>query len=179
MAAEYNLVNAFELTNVAKTEFYPSLTISATGGYQSLNASDLFDTGSLFANLIGGLTQPIFNKRQIKTKFEVAQAQKEQALLNFEKTLLLAGQEVSNALFEHESETEKYEYQIKEVEALRRAEDNSEELLDNGFGTYLDLLAARQNALNAELNVIENKLQQLQSVVDLYRALGGGWNPAP
>lgn len=179
LAAEYNLVNAFELTNVAKTEFYPSLTISATGGYQSLNASDLFDTGSLFANLIGGLTQPIFNKRQIKTKFEVAQAQKEQALLNFEKTLLLAGQEVSNALFEHESETEKYEYQIKEVEALRRAEDNSEELLDNGFGTYLDLLAARQNALNAELNVIENKLQQLQSVVDLYRALGGGWNPAP
>ncbi|MCG2459347.1 efflux transporter outer membrane subunit [Flavobacteriaceae bacterium F89] len=175
MAAEYNLVNAFELTNVAKTEFYPSLTLSATGGYQSLDIGELFDPGSLFATLIGGVAQPIFNKRQIRTKYEVAQAQKEQALLNFEKTLLRAGQEVSNALYEHKAELVKYEYRIREVEALRKAEANSEELLNNGFGTYLDLLAARQNALNAELNVIDNKLQQLQTVVDLYRALGGGW----
>jgi NodT family efflux transporter outer membrane factor (OMF) lipoprotein len=175
MAAEYNLINAFELTNVARTEFYPSLTLSATGGYQSLDLGELFDTGSLFATLIGGLTQPIFNKRQIRTKYEVAQAQKEQALLNFEKTLLTAGQEVSNALYDHEAETEKYQYREKEVEALREAESNSEVLLNNGYGTYLDLLTARQNALNAELNVIDNKLQQLQTVVELYRALGGGW----
>ncbi len=179
MAAEYNLVNAFELTNVARSEFYPSLTISVTGGFQSLDFGDLFDAGSLFGTLVGGLAQPIFNKRQIRTRYEVAQAQREQALLNFKKTLLTAGQEVSNALYEHEAETEKYQYREKEVEALRSAESNSEILLDNGFGTYLDLLTARERALNAELNVIDNKFQQLQTVVELYRALGGGWNPAP
>ena len=88
---------------------------------------------------------------------------------------MTAGQEVSNALYEYEAETKKYEFRQNEVESLRKAELNSEILLNNGFGTYLDLLTARQNALNAELNTIDNKLQHLQAVVELYRALGGGW----
>jgi len=175
IAAEYDFVNTFELTNVARSNFYPSLTLSATGGFQSLEFDKWFSSGSLFATLIGGLTQPIFNKRQIRTQFEVAEAQQEQSFLNFKKTLLIAGQEVSNALFEYDAETEKYAYRQKEVEALRQAETNSEVLLNNGFGTYLDLLTARRAALNAELNVIDNRLKQLQSVVALYRALGGGW----
>jgi outer membrane protein TolC len=129
----------------------------------------------LFATLVGGITQPIFNKRRIRTQYEVAKAQQEESLLNFKKTLLTAGQEVSNALYEYEAETKKYEFRQNEVESLRKAELNSEILLNNGFGTYLDLLTARQNALNAELNTIDNKLQQLQAVVELYRALGGGW----
>lgn len=175
MAAEYDLINAFELTNVARSSFYPSLTLSGTAGFQSLDPSKWFDAGSLFATLIGGITQPIFNQREIRTQYEVSQAQQEQSLLNFRKTLLIAGQEVSNALFEYDTETRKYDFRIKEVEALRRAEDNSEILLNNGFGNYLDLLTARQAALNAELSVIDNRLNQLQAVVSLYRALGGGW----
>lgn len=175
IASEYNLINAFELTNVAKSNFYPSLTLTASGGFQSLELDKLFNANSLFTTIIGGLTQPIFNQRKIKTQHEVAKAQQEQALLNFKKTLLTAGNEVSNALYVYNAETEKFEYRKNEVEALRQAEANSEELLQNGLANYLDLLTARESALNAELNVIDNKLQQLLSVVTLYEALGGGW----
>lgn len=175
MSAEYGLMQSFELTNVAKSNLYPSLTLTASGGLQSLEFDDLFNANSLFATVVGGLTQPIFNQRKLKTQKEVAIAQQEQALLQFKKTLLVAGNEVSNALFSYESETRKYEFRKNEVEALRKAEANSEELLKNGYANYLDLLTARQSALTAELNIINSKLQQLVSVVDLYKALGGGW----
>ena len=140
-----------------------------------MDIDELLNANSLFANIIGGLTQPIFNQRRIKTQYEVSKAQQEQALLNFKKSLLVAGNEVSNALFAYNAETKKFEYRQKEVEALRNAETNSEELLKNGYANYLDLLTARQSALGAELNVINSKLQQLLSVVNLYEALGGGW----
>ncbi|WKB80498.1 TolC family protein [Cellulophaga lytica] len=175
MAAEYGLINSFELTNVARSNFYPSLTLTASGGYQSLELDKLLDANSLFANIVGGLTQPIFNQRRLKTQKEVALAQQEQSLLQFKKTLLTAGSEVSNALYTYNAETEKYEYRLKQVEALRRAEQNSEELLKNGYANYLDLLTARESALNAELSIIDSKLQQLTSIVNLYEALGGGW----
>lgn len=175
MASEYALINAFEMTNVARSQFYPSLTITASGGFQSLQLDELLSANSLFANIIGGLAQPIFNKRAIKTQHEVALAQQEQALLGFKKSLLVAGNEVSNALYDYDAQTEKFEFRENEVEALRQAEANSEELLVNGYATYLDLLTARQNALSAELNLIDNKLNQLLSIVNLYEALGGGW----
>lgn len=175
MAAEYGLIQSFELTNVAKSSLYPSFTLTASGGYQSLDLDKLINANSLFATVVGGLTQPIFNQRKLKTQKEVAIAQQEQALLEFKKTLLVAGNEVSDALFSYESETKKIEFRKKEVDALRAAESNSEELLKNGYANYLDLLTAREGALNAELNIIDSKLQQLVSIVDLYEALGGGW----
>ncbi|MCL5245300.1 TolC family protein [Cellulophaga sp. 20_2_10] len=175
MAAEYGLIQSFELTNVARSSFYPSLTLTASGGFQSLELDQLIDANSLFANIIGGLTQPLFNQRKLRTQKEVALAQQEQSLLQFKKTLLVAGSEVSNALYTYNAETEKYEYRQKQVEALRRAELNSEELLKNGYANYLDLLTARESALNAELSIIDSKLQQLTSIVNLYEALGGGW----
>ena len=175
MAVEYQLMENFEMTNVARSSFYPSLTITATGGFQSIELDKLLDANSLFATFLGGLTQPIFNKRRIKTQYEVSKAQQEQALLNFKQRLLVAGSEVSNALYAYNAETEKYTYRLNEVEALRKAETNSEELLNNGFANYLDLLIVRQSVLNSELNVIDSKLQQLLTVVNLYEALGGGW----
>ncbi|WP_308993666.1 TolC family protein [Mariniflexile litorale] len=175
MAAEFGLIQTFELTNVARSSFYPSLTLTASAGLQSLDFDTFFNANSVFANLVGGLTQPIFNQRKIKTQYEVSKAEQEQALLNFKKSLLVAGNEVSNALFAYNAETRKFEFRQKEVEALRQAEGNSEILLNNGYANYLDLLTARQSALNAELNVIDSKLQQLITVVNLYEALGGGW----
>ncbi|NRD24459.1 efflux transporter outer membrane subunit [Winogradskyella litoriviva] len=175
MAAEYGLIQSFELINVANSSFYPSLTLTASGGLQSLQLDDLFNTSSLFATVVGGLTQPLLNQRKLKTQKEVALANQESALLSFKKTLLVAGNEVSNALFTYEAETRKFEFRKNEVEALRTAEANSEELLKNGYATYLDLLTARESALSAELNIIDSKLQQLVAVVDLYEALGGGW----
>lgn len=175
MAAEYGLINSFELTNVAKSNLYPSLTLTASGGLESLDVDNLINANSIFANIIGGITQPIFNQRKLKTQREVAFAQQEQALLRFKQTLLVAGSEVSNALYTYKSETKKFEFRKNEVEALRTAEANSNELLKNGYANYLDLLTARESALNAELNIINSQLQQLVSIVDLYEALGGGW----
>ncbi|OBQ57104.1 TolC family protein [Tamlana sp. s12] len=176
VAAESQFIQSFELTNVALTNFYPSLTLSASGGFQSLEFDNWFNTNSLFANIVGGITQPIFNQRKIRTQYEVAQAQQETALLNFKQTLLVAGREVSEALYTYNAETEKLEYLDKQVQALRRAEVNSEELLNNGYANYLDLLVARQSVLTSELTSIENKLDRLIAIVNLYKALGGGLN---
>ncbi|SHE59512.1 efflux transporter, outer membrane factor (OMF) lipoprotein, NodT family [Arenibacter palladensis] len=175
MAAEYALIRDFELTNVANSSFYPSLTLTASGGLQSLELDKLLNANSLFATVVGGLTQPLLNQRKLKTQKEVALANQESSLLNFKKTLLVAGSEVSNALFSYEAETKKFEFRKNEVEALRKAETNSDELLKNGYANYLDLLTARQSALSAELNLITNKLSQLSATVELYRSLGGGW----
>ncbi|KJJ38564.1 efflux transporter outer membrane subunit [Aequorivita vladivostokensis] len=175
MAAEYSLMNAFELTNAARASFYPSLTLSATGGFQNIEIDKLFNANSLFATIIGGLTQPIFNKRQIRTQYEVSQAQQEQAYLDFRLTIITASKEVSDALYNYEAATEKIEVNQKEFEAYNLATNYSEELLDNGFANYLEVLNARENALNSSLNLINTKNNQLQAIVDLYEALGGGW----
>lgn len=175
MQAEYSLVNSFELTNVARSNFYPSITLSAQGGFQSLDLDNWIDSSSIFANLVGGLTQPIFNGRKIRTAYEVAQVQQEQSLLSFKKALLSAGKEVSEALYDYNISIEKEAYISKQVSALKRAESNSEELLNSGYLTYLDLLTARENSLNAELNLVNNKFAQLSATVELYRSLGGGW----
>ncbi|MEH6682756.1 MAG: TolC family protein [Sediminicola sp.] len=173
--AEYGLINSFELANVAKSNFYPSITLSATAGFQSLELDNWIDSSSIFANLMAGLTQPLLNGRRIRTAYEVAKAQQEESLLLFKKTLLTAGKEVSEALNDYSISMEKEVFIQQEAEALRRAESNSQELLNNGFATYLDLLTARENALNAELSLIDNRLDQLSATIELYRALGGGW----
>lgn len=175
IAAEYNLINAFQLTNVAKADFYPSLTLSATGGLQSLEFEDLFSANSLFANLAGGLTQPIFNSRRIRTEYEVSQAQQEEARLNFRETYLIATREVMDALYSYEASTKKIDIRQKEYSAYNLATEYSEELLNNGLANYLEVLTARENALNSSLNLIDAKYNQLKAVVELYEALGGGW----
>ena len=176
--SEYALVNAFELTNVAKSSMYPSLTLTATGGLQSLELDNWFDASSLFSTLVGSLTQPLFNQRQLRTQLEVSKAQQEQALLSYKKVLLTAGQEVSNALYSYNAETKKLSAREKELESYALAEDYSEELLNNGLANYLEVLTARQNALNSELNLIDSQYGQLSATVELYRALGGGWQYA-
>ncbi|NEV93480.1 efflux transporter outer membrane subunit [Psychroflexus sp. YR1-1] len=175
IAAEYELINAFELTNAARARFYPSVTISATGGFQSLNPSNFISPNSLFLNLIGGLTQPIFNRREIKTGYEVAGSEKEQALLNFEKTLLTASREVSDALLNYQNATQRIEVKTKEYEAYQTALEDSRELLNNGLANYLEVLNAQENALNTKLEVSQIRFDKFSAIVDLYRSLGGGW----
>ena len=175
IAAEYALMNAFELTNAARSSFYPSLTLSATGGLQALDAGDLFSANSLFATIVGGLAQPILNGRRIKTEYEVSLSQQEQAKLEFRRAILTASKEVSDALYSYEAATNKIEVKQKEYEAYGLATDYSEELLNNGLANYLEVLTARENALNSSLDLSNAKYNQLKAVVDLYEALGGGW----
>jgi len=175
IAAEYRLVNAFELTNAARANFYPSFTINATGGLQALEFDKLFEVNSLFATLIGGITQPIFQKRKIRTQFEVAESEQEQARLQFKQAFLTATKEVSDALYNYEAATNKIEIKQKEFEAYDTATQYSEELLDNGLANYLEVLRAKENALNSRLDLINSKYNQLNAIVNLYEALGGGW----
>jgi NodT family efflux transporter outer membrane factor (OMF) lipoprotein len=175
IAAEYNLISNFEQTNVAKSNFYPTLKLTASGGLQSIDLKEWFSANSIFANIITGLTQPIFNQRQIKTKFEIAKANQEKAYLQFEQSLLTAGKEVSDALAQYNNETYKLTVREKQVDALNKATDYSDELLTYGLANYLEVLTVKDNALNAELSLIDNKFQQYKAIIQLYRALGGGW----
>ncbi|WP_297333382.1 efflux transporter outer membrane subunit [Flavobacterium sp.] len=175
IAAEYGLVNAFELTNVARSNFYPSLTLTASGGLQSIDLKEWFSANSLFANIVTGLAQPIFNQRQIRTQYEVSKAQQEQAYIEFEQALVNAGREVSDALANYENETLKLSIREKQVDALTKAADYSDELLEYGMVNYLEVLTAKDSALNSELNLLDNKYRQYLAIIDLYKALGGGW----
>jgi NodT family efflux transporter outer membrane factor (OMF) lipoprotein len=175
VAAEYAFINAFELTNVARSNFYPQFRITATGGLQSIELKDWINTNSLFANILTGLTQPILNGRQIRTRYEVAKAQNEQALVGFEQSLLTASREVSDALANYNNETKKITIKEKQVDALVKAADYSDELLDYGMVNYIEVLIAKSNALSSQLVLVDIKYRQQQAIIDLYKALGGGW----
>jgi multidrug efflux system outer membrane protein len=167
--------SAFENTNLARTYFYPSLTITASGGWSNLQLKDFF-VGSMFYNLAAGLTQPIFNQGINKARLKTARAQQMEALYNFQQSLLVAGQEVSNALYSYQTAIEKNDARSKQIAALIKAVDYTQELLRYSSATnYTDVLTSEQNLLAAQLAGVNDRLQQLQAVVNLYRALGGGW----
>ncbi|TSD64062.1 TolC family protein [Inquilinus sp. KBS0705] len=166
---------AFENTNVARSYFYPSFTITASGGLSSLQLKDFFDH-SIFYNAVAGLTQPIFNQGINKARLRTAQAQQQEALNGFQKTLLTAGQEVSNALYAHQTAVEKEDARGKQIIALQKSVQYTQELLRYSSATnYTDVLTSEQNLLSAQLSGVNDKLQELQAIVNLYRALGGGW----
>lgn len=175
IAAEFGFRAAFENTNVAKTYFYPALTLTAAGGLTSLQLNNFFDN-SIFYNLVGGLTQPIFAKGTNKARLTTAQANQQIAFYTFQQTLLTGGQEVSNALYAYQTAEEKEATRAKQIASLTKAVDFTKELLRYSSATnYTDVLTSEQSLLTAQLNGINDRLQKLQSVVNLYRALGGGW----
>jgi multidrug efflux system outer membrane protein len=166
---------AFENTNLARSYFYPSFTITAQGGLSSLQLKDFFNN-SIFYNAIAGLAQPIFNQGINKARLRTAQAQQQQALNSFQQTLLKAGQEVSNALYAHQTAKDKEDARGKQIIALQRSVEYTQELLRYSSATnYTDVLTSEQNLLAAQLSGVNDKLQELQAVVNLYRSLGGGW----
>lgn len=175
LLAEYSLVQAMELTNSAKASFYPSLTITGNGGLNSENFSDLFSANAWFANIAGGLLQPIFNQRKLKTQKEIRQYEQQIAFLDYKQSVLTAYQEISNELSNLTTNKEKLVFKEQEKEALFKSLEYSEELMEQGFVNYLEILRAKDLTLNAELEIIDLKLGQLTGKTNLYRALGGGW----
>ena len=173
--AEFNLINAFELTNAAKAQFYPSLRITGSTGVQSVDIDKLFSANSVFANVLVGLAQPILNKRQIRTNYEVSLANQERAYLNFRKTILNAGNEVSDALKMYNAQDQFIAFKKKELSAYDKSVEFSQELVNYGMANYLEVLNANVNKLNAEINIANAQYTKLQAGVELYRALGGGW----
>ncbi|WP_224488462.1 efflux transporter outer membrane subunit [Robertkochia flava] len=175
VASEYAFREAFELTNVARSNFYPTFTLSASGGFLSSDLDDWFNASSLFSNLMAGLTQPIFRQREIRTGYEVAQSQQQQAFLDFRLSLLNAGKEVSDALYNIDAAQRLSEIKMKELEANTKATRFAAILLTQGYADYIEVLNANTNQLISEFEFVNFRLQELQSKVELYRALGGGW----
>ncbi len=176
LQAELAFRSAFELTNVARASFYPTIKLtSGMIGFSTVNGlSNFFKPENLIASLVGGLTQPLFARNQLLTQLKVAKAEEKATLLGFEKAVLSAGQEVSNILTSYETSTQKNEDRKIQVEAQQKAVNDTQELLNAGFATYLEVLSAQQGLLQAQLSQVNDKLEQLQAVTNLYRALGGG-----
>ena len=174
--AELEFRSAFELTNAAQASFYPSINLtSGILGYSTTNGlSNFFKPENLFSSIAGGITQPLFARKQLITQYKVAKSEQQAALLTFEKTVLAAGQEVSDIIYTFESSLQKNESRNIQVESLNKAVYYTQELLKAGEATYLEVLSAQQGLLQAQTDQISDKLQQLQATSDLYRALGGG-----
>jgi len=175
MQAEFAVMSAYETTNSARANFYPAITLTASTGFAGPDLDRLLDPVSFAANVVGGLTQPIFSKRANITRLKVAKAQQEEALITFKNTLLKAGQEVHNTLGLYESSVQKLALRKLQLEALVKSVDYTKELLVYGSANYTEVLTAQTSLLSAQLNNVNDRLQQLNAVISLYRALGGGW----
>jgi multidrug efflux system outer membrane protein len=173
--AEFAFESSFELTNAAHTYFYPSFTITANGGLTSTTIADVFSPSAIFASIVGGLAQPIFNQGLNRARLRRAEGLQQEYLYTYQQTMFVAGQEVSNALFSYQSAADKKRIRTQQLAALVKSVDYTEELLRAGFANYTEVLTARQSLLQAQLNGVNDDLQQRQAVTDLYHALGGGW----
>ncbi|MDQ3194317.1 MAG: TolC family protein, partial [Bacteroidota bacterium] len=175
-SSEQSLIASFENTNVARANFYRSLSITAGFGLESFDLGELFlFPGSVFANSFGQLIQPIFDKRKNRSEFEAAFARQQIEAYRFRNTFLTAAQEVSNALYNYNTSGEIIFLYSQQTEALVLALDYSQELLKSGFANYVEVLRAEDELLNSRLEYLKARADQLQSGVELYRALGGGW----
>jgi outer membrane protein, multidrug efflux system len=174
--AEYQFRNSFEQVNIAKTYFYPSLSITANGGSYSTYLANFFNPVNFFASISGNLMQPIFNQGLNKQRLLIAQSRAEENLANFKKAMLNAGQEVSNALYSYKMAVEKESLRAEQITFLEKSVEYTKALLNySSRANYTDVLTSEQSLLSAQLNSVNDKLQQLSAVVTLYKSLGGGW----
>lgn len=176
-AAELSFRQAFELTNVAKASFYPTLRLtSGSGGISALTTKTLLDPASIFVNIVAGLTQPIFQRGQLKANHRNAKITQQQAWNDFQNTILKAGQEVTDALFSYQTAKEKQLIREKQIESLEKAVEFRMELLEYTSTTnYTDVLTSEQGLIAAQLASVNDQLQEYKAVIELYRSLGGGW----
>lgn len=173
-AAEYQFAAAYYATNLARTSFYPNITLSASGGYGTLVGSAILDPARWFINLAGQLALPLFNSGQSIATLKAQKAAQQQALNTFENTVLSASAEVSNALVTMEKSQEMRQNIALQVEKLQKAVEYNEDLLKLSTTTYLEVLTAQQSLLNSQVSLLNTDLTINQAAINLYQALGGG-----
>lgn len=172
--AEMSLAAAYYSTNQARSAFYPNLTLSGSAGWTNSLGQVVTNPGGWILSAVASLAQPIFNRGKLISNLKVSKAEEEIARLNYKQALLAAGQEVNDALFAIEIAAKNLDSHQKQCEELKRSLQVSEALYKTGNATYLELITARQSLLNAELNLVSDRFTRLQSVINLYNALGGG-----
>ncbi|KQO21581.1 RND transporter [Flavobacterium sp. Leaf82] len=173
---ELELVAAKLDVKVARSEFYPSLDISAAVGVQAFKPSYLFTfPESILYSLAGDLAAPLINRNAIKAEFASANARQLQALYNYDRTVLNAYLEVSNQLSKIENLQKGYDLKSKQVDALNTSIDVSNDLFKSARVDYFEVLMTQRDALEAKLELVDTKKEQLNAAVHVYRDLGGGW----
>lgn len=176
-ASEYALKAANEAVGVAQASMYPSLNLTAQAGLNSFKSSNWFNIpGSLFGMVAGSVAQPIFQRRQLKTQYEIAKIEREKSVLQFRQTVLTAVTEVSDALIKSEKLKSQVSIAENRVNILRSAIDNANMLYRSGMATYLEVIVAQSNLLQSELELSDLRRQRLGVDVELYTALGGTAN---
>jgi NodT family efflux transporter outer membrane factor (OMF) lipoprotein len=174
--AELAIVAANARMGVARANMYPALNITAGGGLESFKSSNWFDIpNSLFGLAAGSVVQPVFRRNQLKTNYKVAQLEREQAVIRFKQLVLQAVGEVSDALVAINMLKEQESIAKAQVDTLRRSVYNARLLFSSDLANYLEVLTAQGNALQSELELASIQRRQAAAIIELYRALGGGW----
>lgn len=171
---EYELEKAFYATNTAHAAFYPDITLSGIAGWTNSNGIAITNPGGILFSAVASLAQPLFNRGINIANLKISKAQQEEALLSFQQKLLDAGIEVNDALKGWQTAHERLEIDRKRVEKLRKAVRNTQLTMVYGNTTYLEVLTAEQNLLQAELNEVSDRFEEIQGIIKLYYALGGG-----
>ena len=174
-AAEMSLASCYYNTNSARAAFYPQITLSGSAGWTNSAGSMIINPGKFVASAVASLTQPLFNKGVNIAQLKIAKAQQEEARLSFEQTLLNAGVEVNEALVQYQTAREKSAFYDKQITSLQTAARSTSLLMEHSNNTtYLEVLTAQQTLLNARLSQVANRFTEIQGVITLYQALGGG-----
>lgn len=173
--AEYALQSAFYSTNVARSAFYPSLTLSGTIGWTNNSGATIANPGNWLLNAIGLLVQPLFNRGRNVANLKIAKAQQEEALITFQQKLLEAGAEVNDALSQWQNAEQRLNVSARQIEALEDAVKSTRLLMTySESSNYLEVLTAQQTLLSAQLTETQETFDKIQGVIKLYHALGGG-----
>lgn len=173
-SAELSLASAFYSTNAAHSAFYPSITLSGTAGWTNSAGNMIINPGKLLLSAVGALTQPLFNKGLNIAQLKIAKAQQEEAKLAFQQALLNAGSEVNNALTQVQTARGKTELRTGQITSLENAVRSTQLLMQHGTSTYLEVLTAQQSLLSAQLTQVADRFDEIQGIINLYQALGGG-----
>ena len=172
--AEMELAQAFYATNVARAAFYPNITLSGTLGWTNNGGGVITNPGQWLLNVIGSLTQPLFNRGVNIANLNIAKSRQEEAKLLFRQALLNAGKEVNDALTVWQTAKSQIEIGERRVSVLNDAVQKTELLMCHSGATYLEVLTAQQSLLEAETLQSQAYFERIQSIIKLYHALGGG-----
>ncbi|MBR6287645.1 MAG: TolC family protein, partial [Bacteroidaceae bacterium] len=174
-AAEYDLKAQTAQVDVARAAFYPSLSITASAGWTN-SVGEVVNPGQMLLSAIGQLVQPLFNKGQNRANLRIAKARREQALVAFNQSLLVAGTELSDALTACRMSSDRLALRRQEVEAATHAYEVSQLLMQNSSSTYLEVLTAQQSLLQSRLSLTADRFDLIQGKINLFKALGGNMN---
>jgi len=174
-AMEYQLEASKLDTKVAKAQFYPSFDITAGIGFQAFNPVYLINPQSLMYDMAGDIVAPLINRKAIKANYLKANAAQEMAIIRYEQTVLQAYTDVLNQLAYVDNMNQSFATKSKEVEIMNQSINVATNLFKSARADYAEVLMTQREALDAKMELIEIKRKQLESSIEIYRALGGGW----